>query len=80
MNFRNLTNGRDRVEVEGRTLRQVIDQLDKECPGFKDQVVVDDAIRPGLAVAIDEDMASEGLLQPIPDGGTVHILPALGGG
>ncbi len=72
--------GRDRIVVPGRTLRQVFDRLDVEYPGLKAQLVVDDAIRPGLAVAVNDEMTSRGLLEPVPEDGVVRILPALGGG
>jgi hypothetical protein len=78
--LRPFSNGRERVSVSGRTLRQVIDQLDGECPGIKAQIIEDDDIRPGLAIAIDGDVTSEGLVQAIGEETEVHILPAIGGG
>jgi sulfur-carrier protein len=79
--FRNYSDGRDKIEVEGKTLRQVIESLNRECPGIKERLIgEDEALRPGLAIAIDDYYTDQGLLQPIPDGASVHILPALGGG
>jgi sulfur-carrier protein len=79
--LRSFSNGRDRVDVEGETLRQVIESLDKECPGIKDRLIDDNAsLRPGLALAIDDYYTDEGLLQRVPEGASVYILPALGGG
>ena len=70
----------DRVEVVGRTLRQVIEDLDARFPGMKAQLVAEDAIRPGLAVAIDDVLTEVGLLQPVQEGSVINILPAMGGG
>ncbi len=78
--MRGFCGGRDRVVVEGRTLRQVFDHLDAACPGIKAQLIVDDAIRPGIAVAVDDELTASGLLQPVPVDGVVHIVPAMGGG
>jgi molybdopterin converting factor small subunit len=78
--FRKFSDGRDRVEVEGATLRQVFDNLGKVYPELKQQVVSGDGLRPGLAVAINDLYTDEGLLEKVPDGCTIHILPALSGG
>src|SRR5437867_890325 len=78
--MRNLTGGRDRVEVEGKTLRQVIDNLDKACPGIKDLVVEDGRVRPGIALAVDGVLSATGLMGQVPEGSEVQILPAIGGG
>jgi len=40
-----------RVKVSGRTLRQVIDSLEREYPGIKEHLCADDEIMPGIAVA-----------------------------
>jgi molybdopterin synthase sulfur carrier subunit len=78
--LRRFTDGAEQVEVEGRTLRQVIDALDRRFPGLREQLVKDDMIRSGLAFAIDDDMAESGLVATVPDGATILILPAIGGG
>jgi len=78
--MRPLCGGQDRVEAQGRTLRQVIDDLDARYPGMKAQLVAEDAIRPGLAVAIDDVLTEVGLLQPVQEGSVINILPAMGGG
>lgn len=78
--FRKFSDGRDRVEVEGATLRQVFENLGRVYPELKEQVVADDAVRPGLAIAIDDLYTDNGLTERVPEGGTVHILPAMSGG
>lgn len=79
--FRNFSDGRDRIQVEGSNLRQIIEALDKECPGIKARLIGDDEnLRPGLAIAVDEYYTDGGLFQSVPEGSSVHILPALGGG
>jgi molybdopterin synthase sulfur carrier subunit len=78
--MRSFSGGRDRVEVEGHNLRQVIDHLDAVCPGIKEQLVQEDDIRPGLAFAVNDELATDGLIERVPEGGRVLILPAVGGG
>jgi molybdopterin synthase sulfur carrier subunit len=78
--LRRYSDGKDRVEVEGANLRQVFDSLGKVYPDLKAQVLDGDDLRPGLALAINDLYTDSGLLEKVPDGGTVHILPAMGGG
>jgi molybdopterin converting factor small subunit len=78
--LRSFSAGRDRVIVDGRTLRQVFDQLEAECPGIKGQLLEDGDIRPGLAIVVDNEITSEGLIATVEADTEVHILPAIGGG
>jgi len=78
--LRRFSEGADRVEVEGSNLRQVFDNLGRLYPQLRDRLIEDDDLRPGLAVAINDEFTEEGLLGKVPEGGTVHILPAMGGG
>lgn len=78
--MRKLTDGQDRVEVQGTTLRQVVDNLDKDYPGLKELIVEEGRVRPGLQLAVDGVLSATGLMGKVPAGSEVHILPALGGG
>jgi len=78
--LRRLSGGRAVVIVTGTTVRDVIEALDRECPGAAELIIDDERIRPGLQIAIDGTVAALGLLEPVPDGAEVHILPAIGGG
>ena len=78
--LRRYCDGQERIQVEGTNLRQVFNALGRLYPDLRDQLVEDDALRPGLAVAINDDFSEEGLLDKVPDGGVIHILPAMSGG
>ncbi len=78
--MRKLTNDQDRVEVEGATLRQVVDNLDKDYPGIKELIVENGQVRPGLQLGVDGVLSATGLMGKVPEGSEVHILPAIGGG
>ena len=79
--FRKFSNDREQVEVTGGvSLRQVIEHLETECPGIKEQLVLDGGVHPGLAIFIDDEQISQGLIEPIPEEATMRILPAMGGG
>jgi molybdopterin converting factor small subunit len=79
--LRSYSDGREKVEVKGGgSLRQVIDKLEAECPGIKAQLLEDGDIRPGIAIAVDDELTASGLLERVPEDGSVNILPAIGGG
>ncbi len=78
--MRNLTGGRDRVRVAGSTIRQVMDNLDEEHPGMKKVLCHDDEIMPGIAVVVDGETTTMGLLERVEEDSEVHFLPAIGGG
>ncbi|MGH2587417.1 MAG: MoaD/ThiS family protein [Dehalococcoidia bacterium] len=68
------------IEVPGRSVRQVVDNLEACCPGIRDRIVEDGELRPELAISVDGETTQIGLLQPVGEESEVHILPALGGG
>jgi len=78
--LRDLTGGRETVRVDGKTVRQVIEALERLYPGIKQRLCDGDTLRPGIAVAVDTQIAPLGLLQPVREGGEVHFLPAVSGG
>ena len=78
--LRDLTQGRETVQVEGATVRQVIDALERLYPGARDRLCDGDQLRPGIAVFVDAQLAQLGLLQPVGNGREVHFVPAIAGG
>ena len=72
--LRRFAGGLERVEIEAATVRELIDALDRRFPG------IGDPLRGGTAVAIDGEIISEPLLEPIPPGSEVHFLPSISGG
>ena len=78
--MRTLTGGKDRVEVPGHTLRQVVENLEAAYPGMKELLLQDNRIRPGLQLAVNGVVTAVGLMEQVPEGAEVQILPAIGGG
>lgn len=78
--LRKFTGGIERVDVTGRTLRELIRNLDVRFPGIADQLIEDEDIRPSVAVSIDGEMATGGVLDTVSADSEVHFIPALGGG
>ena len=77
-----LTGGAATVTVPGRTLRQVIDNLDARYPGIKERLVDPGAGRPQpeIAAAIDGDTEHLGLIQPLDEDSEIQFIPAVSGG
>lgn len=74
------TGGKERVRVEGRTVRRLILAMDQSYPGLKDALMNGDKLKPGLAVAVDGQISRLGLLQPLKEDNEVFFVPAIGGG
>ena len=74
------TNNEDYVEVEGSTLREVIENLEKMYPGTKDYLVEGNRIKPGLSAISGYAATRKGLLQELEEDTEVHFLPSIAGG
>ena len=75
-----LTDGVNQVAVEGKTLREVVNNLDAAYPGFKARLCDGDRIRPSISVYIDGVMTREGMHQPVGEEANIHFVPAVSGG
>ena len=74
------TNNEDFVEVEGKNLREVIDNLEKMYPGTKEYLVEGNRIKPGLSAICGYSATRRGLLQELEEDTEVHFLPSIAGG
>ncbi|MFQ6029479.1 MAG: MoaD/ThiS family protein [Dehalococcoidia bacterium] len=81
-NMQDLTGGQHKVQIGGRTVRQIINNLDAEYPGFKELLYdeEEDDLTPGIAVIVDGEASQIGLLERVQETSEVHFLPAIGGG
>ncbi len=78
--LRKLTNGQERVEVRGRNVGAVIADLERKFPGIGAQLIEDGELKGSIAVSIDGEIGTGGLLERVGEASEVHFLPALGGG
>ena len=78
--MRSLTGDRDRVEVPGRTLRQVFEALEDAWPGTHARIIANGKLRPEIAVAVDGSVVESGLVRAVAEDAEIHLVPALGGG
>ncbi|MFQ5860493.1 MAG: ubiquitin-like small modifier protein 1 [Dehalococcoidia bacterium] len=81
--LRRLTNGQDKVEVNGSTLTQCIDTLDQQFPGFKERLLDETGeVRHFVNIYLNgEDVRFlQGLETTTNPGDEVSIVPAVAGG
>jgi molybdopterin synthase sulfur carrier subunit len=78
--LRKLTDGKDRVAVQGRNIGQVIEDLERQFPGLREHLVENGDIKPSIAVSVDGEMGTGGVLDPVRESSEIFFIPALGGG
>ena len=76
------TGGNQQVQVEGTTVRRLINNLEQKYPGIKEYLIdeTDEELMPGIAVIIDGEVSQLGMLDKVGENSEVHFLPAIGGG
>lgn len=76
------TGGEKRVQADGSTLAELIEDLESSHNGLKDRLIADDKLHRFVNIYVnDEDVRFTGGLQTaIDDGDEVTILPAVAGG
>ena len=75
-----IAGGREQVQVAGATIRQVVNNLEKEFPGIKEELCEEEDINPGIAVIIDGETANLGMLERVKEDSEIHFIPAMAGG
>jgi MoaD family protein len=80
--LRSYTDGAKRVEAEGKTLDELIADLEARHPGIGARLIENGELRRFVNVYLnDEDVRfTGGLATPLSDGDAVTVLPAVAGG
>ena len=81
--LRKLTQNNAEVVAAGGTIRELVDDLEKQFPGFKERMCDDQGeLRRFVNVYVGEEDIRflEGLDTKIPEGEQVSIIPAVAGG
>jgi molybdopterin synthase sulfur carrier subunit len=66
--------------VEGTTVRQVIDNLERAWPGIGERLVAVGRLRANISVAVDGEVSPIGLLEPVSAESEIHFVAAISGG
>lgn len=78
--WRDHTDGRATVQVPGRSLGAVVDNLGREFPALRAILLDQGALRGEIAIAINSVITENGILEPVEDGDEIFLLPAIAGG
>ena len=80
--LRTLTGGADEVAIEGATVGELIDNLEKNHPGIRERLCDDKGVRRFVNIyANEEDIRFlDNLQTKVKDGDSVSIVPAIAGG
>ncbi len=81
--LRPVVQGRDIVTVQGRTVREVLDDLERQYPGFRKRICDESGeVRRFVNVFLNEEdiVHIHGLDSPVSDGDVLSIVPAIAGG
>jgi MoaD family protein len=80
--LRPLARDQKRVAVAASSVRDAIEQLERDYPGMKQRLMKGDELHRFVNVYVnDEDVRfTEGLATPVRDGDSLTILPAVAGG
>ena len=81
--LRKLTGGAEEVQASGKSVGELIGELEKKYPGIKERICDDKgALRRFVNVFVkDEDVRfQKNLDTPVADGDEVSIVPAIAGG
>ena len=78
--MRKLTNDKHVVEINATSITELINKLDIEYPGMKEQLIEGNLIKDGLSVVINDEISNNPLLEQLKDGFEIHFVPTIGGG
>ena len=78
--LRKFTDGKDRISASGRNIGQLIDDLERQFPGLREHIIEDGEVKASVAISVDGEMGTGGVLEPVRESSEVFILPAIGGG
>jgi MoaD family protein len=80
--LRSLTGGNDEVAADGRTIAELIENLEKKHPGIRERLLDDKGVRRFVNIYVGEEDIRflDGLKTELKSGDTVSIVPAIAGG
>ncbi len=73
--LRRHTGGVARFELQGATVGELVDELERLHPGIKALL-----LRPNLAVAVDDEVSPIGAMEVVRPESEIHFVAAISGG
>lgn len=75
-----LSEGRQKVDVPGETIRQVINNLEQQYPGISERLLDGERLRPNISVVVNGFISQDKLRHKLEDNSEVQFIPAISGG
>lgn len=75
-----LAEGKESIELSGRTVSQLLDQLAVKYPELAWQLREGDLLSPTVSLVINGDLAPRSLSTEVELASEVHFIPAIAGG
>lgn len=77
--LRKLAEGRQQMEVEGATVADAVEALERQCPGIAQRLLPQGQLPAGMQLVVDNKVARL-TSTPVGPETEIHFLPAVGGG
>jgi len=78
--LRELTNGQKSLSINGDTVRQVIENLERKYPGIKGRLCDGDRLHASISIVVDGYTSTLKLRQPLHESSEVHFVISISGG
>ncbi|MBK5540446.1 MoaD family protein [Pseudomonas sp. TH05] len=80
--LRTFTHDKKRVEVQGATVLEVIEHLERDYPGVKERLIGDGQVHRFVNIYVNDDdiRFADNLATALKPGDAITILPAVAGG
>ena len=78
--LRKYTGGNGQVDMPGKSLGELVDNLEAAYPGISAHLVQGWRLKPGLAAVCGYAATRQGLLQKLEDDFELHFVPSVSGG
>ncbi|OOV92116.1 MULTISPECIES: MoaD family protein [unclassified Pseudomonas] len=80
--LRTFTHDKKRVEVQGTTVLEVIEHLERDYPGVKERLIGDGQVHRFVNIYVNDDdiRFADNLATALKPGDAITILPAVAGG
>lgn len=78
--LREVTGGQAELAAVGRSVREVVADLEGRFPGLQERLCKAGELSPSLQVSIDGTLSRRGLDAKVGESSEVHFLPVFGGG
>ena len=78
--LRELTQGKQTITVSGKTVREVIKDLESQFPGIKERLCDGDRVRANISVVVDGHVAPLKIREKVNEDSEINFVIAISGG